>query len=50
MKTMKTMNIIYYVFILLYCAKKLHFLTHGVTLVKPLSRQYYTMFRDIFLR
>ena len=29
--------------------KKLHFLTHFVTLVKPLSRQYYTGFRATFL-
>ncbi len=30
--------------------KLLHFLSHGVTLIKPLSRQYYTMFIAIFLR
>ena len=30
--------------------KKLHFLSHGVTLVIPLSRQYYSVFRAIFLR
>ena len=32
-----------------YSLKMLHFLSHGVTLVKPLSRQYYTGFRTTFL-
>ena len=32
----------------IYMLKKLHFLSHGVTLVKPLSRPYYTGFRIIF--
>ena len=35
---------------MLYCFQKLHFSLHGVTFVKPFSRQYYTGLTDTFLR